>query len=536
MPSSVNITQGKAATASSFVMPYNPSRAIDGSLEKYSRWLCASSTSSWLMVNLGGYYKLTSWGVTSIGQAGWDPSCNLCSFKLQSSSTPILSPYWIDVPGQAVTNNAANVYNSNLTTPVVANAVRVYITQGDRRTGSTLASILNFVAMGYPVSSNANLSGLIMSNGTLSPSFSPSITAYTATVPYSISTTTLTPTAQDPDATITVNGQVVVSGAASNPINLNVGSNPVTVTVKSPDTTVTKTYTVTITRQGNVNLSNLTLSSGTLSPSFAPGVFTYNATVASSVSSITVTPTAQDTSSQITVNGVAVPSGTESGSITLSLETTNVAIVVSSTAGGNSQTYTVAVKKASPYLTGLTISSGAFNEPFAKNTYAYTANVDNSVSSITVTPTAEDTSATITVNSIPVSSGTASQPVSLNEGANTITVIVTPIAGASQTYTITVTRASGVCLTGLTVVSKPTAGGTLTPGFTSGNTSYSITVPSTTSILAITATAPNSSYVITVNNSAATSGVAKSIPYIATVNVKVTYNGVSVTYVVNVSK
>lgn len=535
MPTSVNITQGKTASASSYIMPYAPSRAVDGLKGDTNRWLCATSRNSWLRVDLGGYYRVTGWGVTSIGAAGWNPTCNLNSFQLQVSATPLPTPSWFIV--DSVLGNTANAVNRTLTYQPVANSVMVYITQGDSRPQSTLASILEFYAMGYPVSNNANLSNLTMSSGTLTPAFSSSVLGYTSTVPNSVSSITVTPTAQDAEATISVNNLTVKSGVASQSLNLNVGANTITVAVKSPDTTTAKTYIITVTRQAplstNANLSNLTISNGTLTPAFVTGTTSYTAAVGYDVSSIAVTPTAQDASATIAVNNTAVASGMTSGPINLNVGPNTITVVVTS-AAGNTQTYTVTVTRSSPYLTGLSLSS--ISIPFSKNTYAYTASVDNSVNSITATPIAEDATAVITVNNVVVTSGNASQAISLNEGSNTITVTVTPSIGTPQSYTITVTRAASVCLTGLTVVAKPTAGGTLTPSFTSGNTAYSITVPSNTTGLTITATAPNNSYTITVNNLPATSGVAKSIGYSASVNVKVTYNGTTIIYTVAVSK
>jgi hypothetical protein len=69
----------------------------------------------------------------------------------------------------------------------------------------------------------------------------------------------------------------------------------------------------------------------------------------------------------------------------------------------------------------------------------YTDSVANSVSSITVTPTAVDSDATITVNGIPTSNGTPSQLIDLNEGTSTI-IIVTAESGTTKTYTIIVTK------------------------------------------------------------------------------------------------
>lgn len=58
----------------------------------------------------------------------------------------------------------------------------------------------------------------------------------------------------------------------------------------------------------NADLSDLILSTGTLSPVFESATTSYTSTVANSVSSITVTPTASQTNATITVNNIAVTS------------------------------------------------------------------------------------------------------------------------------------------------------------------------------------------------------------------------------------
>ncbi|MCU7526562.1 MAG: cadherin-like beta sandwich domain-containing protein [Ignavibacteria bacterium] len=72
-----------------------------------------------------------------------------------------------------------------------------------------------------------------------------------------------------------------------------------------------------------VQLSALTISSGTLYPTFAAGTYNYFATA--SASPITVTPTSAGAT--ITVNGTAVTSGQASGNITLTTGAINEVII-----------------------------------------------------------------------------------------------------------------------------------------------------------------------------------------------------------------
>ncbi len=94
------------------------------------------------------------------------------------------------------------------------------------------------------LSTNADLTALSLSSGTLSPAFSPSTIAYSASVDNSVSSVTVNKTAS-PGA------NAVVSGGSS----LAVGANTVTVDVTSADSSVTKTYTVTVNRSAAATVS-----------------------------------------------------------------------------------------------------------------------------------------------------------------------------------------------------------------------------------------------------------------------------------------
>ncbi len=98
------------------------------------------------------------------------------------------------------------------------------------------------------LSSNADLSDLILSHATLTPTFSTGTLTYGAAVEHAINQLTVTPSAADTGATVTVNGVQVPPGTASAPITLNVGDNIITVQVTAADGTTQKTYVVTANR------------------------------------------------------------------------------------------------------------------------------------------------------------------------------------------------------------------------------------------------------------------------------------------------
>jgi hypothetical protein len=110
--------------------------------------------------------------------------------------------------------------------------------------GTGYSSIGGFVTL----SSDATLSALSLSAGTLIPGFSTSTYLYNFSVSNEVASTTVTPTATQGGAAISVNGTTVLSGNASSAIPLNVGSNSIVTSVMAQDGVTTHIYTVTVTR------------------------------------------------------------------------------------------------------------------------------------------------------------------------------------------------------------------------------------------------------------------------------------------------
>jgi hypothetical protein len=99
--------------------------------------------------------------------------------------------------------------------------------------------------------SNANLSALTLSQGSLMPAFSPGTTAYYVSVPQAISALNIAATLSDASASMTINGVSTASGEAR-AVNLGAEgtTTPVSVVVTAADGTTIKTYNVSITREG----------------------------------------------------------------------------------------------------------------------------------------------------------------------------------------------------------------------------------------------------------------------------------------------
>jgi len=137
-------------------------------------------------------------------------------------------------------------------------------------------------------------------------------------------------------------------------------------------------------------------------------------------------------------------------------------------------------KSTDATLSALTLSEGALAPGFASMTTAYTAQVANSITSMTVTPTATHSNATIKVNNVIEESGSPSASISLAVGANTITTEVTAEDGSTtKTYTLTVTRAASTDAT----LSDLTVAGTTIAGFNFATLVYNKELPYGTTIV-----------------------------------------------------
>jgi len=365
-------------------------------------------------------------------------------------------------------------------------------------------------------STNANLASLKISNGTLSPVFTAANTSYTAVVANIVTAITLTPATGDATATLKVNGTTVASGTATASIPLNLGPNTITTMVTAQDGITTKTYTLTVTRLAS---TDALLTSIKLTPASAltlvtsgPGDVNYTTTVAPTTSRITITPTTQDATATIKVNGILVASGTASQLIPLSVGSNVIDIVSTAQDGVTTKTYTITATKtvsSTASLANLKISSGTLTPVFATGTAAYTASVANSITSITVTPTVTDATATVKVNGLPVGSGSASSAIPLVAGTNNISTIVTAQDGAAtQTYTVSVTRApsTDALLTSI----KLTPVSTLTVITGPSYVNYTTTVAATTSSLTVTAAEQDPTATLKINGVTTAPGTASA--------------------------
>ena len=214
--------------------------------------------------------------------SGWDVVPNGTKFVMYGVGNPI--------------NSSASVVSvtfrvkSGLDVGTALSASFSDITVSDGNSDNSVASASWSGKVGAAPSNNCAISSLTCSNATLSPEFSSSNTAYTATVPYDVTELKLDWRTADSGARVSVSGNSLV-----------VGENTVTVTCTAPSG-AQKYYVITVTRKQDPNykpsdvalLADLKLDAAPLSPAFSGAVTDYVAYVPFETKSATLTGIAKD--------------------------------------------------------------------------------------------------------------------------------------------------------------------------------------------------------------------------------------------------
>jgi hypothetical protein len=144
---------------------------------------------------------------------------------------------------------------------------------------------------------------------------------------------------------------------------------------------------------------------------------------------------------------------------------------------GPGAAYVEVLSSSDETLKSLTVSAGTLSPSFTSTNLSYTDGVANNVSTITVTPTVNESHARYILK---VGATTVTDPIALNVGDNVIDVVVTAQDGSSETYGVAVTRAalllptlalklSGLKSGALKLGKSVTARGTVTPTSLAGD-------------------------------------------------------------------
>lgn len=212
------------------------------------------------------------------------------------------------VPGHKVGINSSVTTSSSIPLNPPGDAptvVRISVSESD-----TNAQFYDLTITRAGPTGNNSLQSLTVPPGTLAPTFDPNLQAYTASVLDSIGSVTVTPTLSDPVATMTVNGQPTLSGQGLAVPLSGVGQSTIIRIAVKAQNNAPKDYQVAVSRgiSNNANLGSLSVSQGSLSPTFSPSIADYFVNVASGVENVTVTAAPQDSAAHgLTINGVPSP-------------------------------------------------------------------------------------------------------------------------------------------------------------------------------------------------------------------------------------
>lgn len=290
---------------------------------------------------------------------------------------------------------------------------------------------------------NSYLSSLTINKGTLN--FNPTITDYNVGVPNDVSMVTLNAIASSNKANITyIYGGRVVDSLTDIP--LEEGDNPVKIIVTAEDGSKTE-YTVVINRavaNHSTSLTNLTTSTGVLSPVFNEDVLEYSVVVPYDTNKISLYPEAPSSSKMTyTYKGITYDS---LENLPLAVGDNKAEITVSN--GESSRTYTVVItREADPNksdvntLTHLSVKDnvGSLSPAFAPEIEKYEVEVAEDVDKISfeAIPGEKATIVGVTYNG----QETTLDNIPLEPGKNnTVVITVEAENGATKQYTIQVNR------------------------------------------------------------------------------------------------
>jgi len=165
------------------------------------------------------------------------------------------------------------------------------VTLSDGKQDSAVGTCTYSAVLAAPLSSNADLASLTVSNGNLSPAFSPNVTTYNVSVPYSVTSLDLSAAAADSTAKVSI----------TNPSLSAASTTTVSVTVTAENGS-SKTYTIYATRSqdpnyvksSNAKLSSLSVEGYQLSPAFSPDVTQYYIWLPYETEKVTLTGETED--------------------------------------------------------------------------------------------------------------------------------------------------------------------------------------------------------------------------------------------------
>ncbi|MBK9308054.1 MAG: cadherin-like beta sandwich domain-containing protein [Nitrospira sp.] len=389
------------------------------------------------------------------------------------------------VAGDSVTINGEATTSRPITLGEAGSTTSVNIVVSESGTNSRTYTVLLTKAS---LTGNNSLRSLLISSGSLEPGFDANTLNYQVSVASSVNNIRVTPTLDDPAATMTVNGQAAISGQPHTVPLRDPGLSTVINVVGIAPNGTQKQYTLVVSRtalRGNNNLRRLNVSPGSLSPSFSATRTSYTVNVGGRVASTTVTAEPDDTAAGLTIAGQSV--GSRSISLPLGPSSTEVEVVVTAQ-NGSQKPYFITVNRAAlsadNNLEALNVSPGTLDPVFSAGTTQYNVEVATGVTAVTVTATKSDPNAVIS-GDVP-NGGQANIALDGPGTRKTISITVAAPNGDSKIYAVTVNRLAPSTDSNLSDLTLSV--GTLSPSFSPGQLTYNASVSANDETITMTAT------------------------------------------------
>jgi hypothetical protein len=252
-------------------------------------------------------------------------------------------------------------------------------------------------------SSNNLLQDLQLSNGELSPKFDAAVPSYSVQVANNANEITVSPVAAENTASILVNDTPATDKGVSVQLSADKTEITIVVTAENGDK---KTYSMVVTKASAV-------SAGSSSSNSSTGSAGNNRP--SNLSTAGLSQSSNRTA------GFSQSSNRSAGSF--SLRNTS-----SSQMQGSQQGGTAAQQPSKATLSTLSVTKGTWNKTFSKDTYTYHIAVDNETDSVTISPAATYSGATVTIQ------GGSTNTISLGNQKKTIVPIVVTNGSEHKTY------------------------------------------------------------------------------------------------------
>lgn len=306
------------------------------------------------------------------------------------------------------------------------------------------------ITINRAASSNNSLSFLSVTPGSLIPAFSAGTLAYNMAVGTKVASVTVVATKADPNAVIS--GDVPNSGQATIQLDGPGTQRDISIHVAAQNGSV-RTYTITVKRaapSSNNNLSALSVTSGSLNPTFTTEQLTYTVDVPTNVGSVDISATKADADAVMS-GSVFAGTGQASGQAPIILGTPGTATTASITVtapDGTPKTYTITVNRLASNnstLSTLSASAGSLDPPFASTSTNYSVTVGLLIGSVTIIATKSDPNATLSAlgsviapPGVPIGQVTVAP--GLGVGTKVDMIVIAQDGIHTTTYSITVIR------------------------------------------------------------------------------------------------